>query len=467
MLTIGMVTARGGRYYTGLVVRPDSDYYAGGGESPGRWHENRAAEAERFRGEVVKEDIERLFDGYHPKTGEQLAKNHGRDDRRAAIDMCFSVPKTVSALWAAADEPRRRELEQAFGRALDKTLAYVNAECGYTRRGQGGYEREKVDLLIAIYIHRQSRVQEPQIHAHCLVLNSARREDGTLGTIDAGPLLAAKKTIGAFFRSALAAELKIGLEPDPKTKFSFRVAGVPEMLADRWSSRGQEIEEAAREREVTGGKAKAAIALETRKAKDEQPLSKMLPEWQKTAQTYGFTARDVERIFQQRRPELTPKQAEKIIDAAIEQSLAKHTSEQAHFSGHDLLTDACVATVSRGIDPGTVRARVEETLREQRFASLGRHREQERFATVDMYHAIEERALEVAKRLGERHTHVVSERRVEKAIAKEPRLNEGQREAVRTVCRGADLTIILGPPGSGKSTLLEVARKAIEKQGGT
>jgi hypothetical protein len=54
--------------------------------------------------------------------------------------------------------------------------------------------------------------QEPQIHAHCLILNSARREDGTLGTIDAGPLLAAKKTIGAFFRSALAAELKIGLE---------------------------------------------------------------------------------------------------------------------------------------------------------------------------------------------------------------------------------------------------------------
>ena len=61
---------------------------------------------------------------------------------------------------------------------------------------------------------------------------------------------------------------------------------------------------------------------------------------------------------------------------------------------------------------------------------------------------------------------MVSERRVEKAIAKEPRLNEGQREAIRTVCRGPDLTLLVGPPGSGKSTLFEVVRKAIENQGG-
>ena len=142
-----MMTAEGGRYYTGQV-RPD--YYTGGGESPGQWHDNAAVEAERFHGEVVKEDIERLFDGYHPKTGEQLAKNHGRDDRRAAIDMCISVPKTVSALWAAADESRRRELEQAFGRALDKTLAYVNAECGY-RQGQGA-TNERMLICLLRYI---------------------------------------------------------------------------------------------------------------------------------------------------------------------------------------------------------------------------------------------------------------------------------------------------------------------------
>src|SRR5512135_1259119 len=40
MLSIGMVTAKGGRYYTDLAAR--TDYYVSGGESPGVWHENDA-----------------------------------------------------------------------------------------------------------------------------------------------------------------------------------------------------------------------------------------------------------------------------------------------------------------------------------------------------------------------------------------------------------------------------------------
>ena len=246
MLSVGMVTATGGRYYTNLAR---VDYYTGGGESPGTWYENRAAEALGFSGTVRHQDLDRLFHGYHPETGKEVAKNHGRDDRRAALDMCFSVPKGVSALWATADEPERRRIEEAFERAVDRTLAEMSAGCGYTRRGQGGYEREKIDLLVAKFVHRQSRGQEPQLHAHCLVLNTAQRADGSFGTIDAGPLLAAKKMLGACFRSALSSELAIKLEPDPQAKFSFRVPGLPETLSERWSSRGREIEEAARARD--------------------------------------------------------------------------------------------------------------------------------------------------------------------------------------------------------------------------
>ena len=103
MLSIGIVSATGGRYYTELAR---SDYYVAGGESPGMWHVNEASFQFGFHGVVDKQQIERLFDGYHPKTWEPLAKNHGRDDRRAAIDLCLSVPKDVSALWAVS--ARRR-----------------------------------------------------------------------------------------------------------------------------------------------------------------------------------------------------------------------------------------------------------------------------------------------------------------------------------------------------------------------
>ena len=293
---------------------------------------------------------------------------------------------------------------------------------------------------------------------------------GRFGTIDAGPLLHAKKLIGAYFRSALASELGIKLEADQK--FSFRVPGVPEELSEHWSSRAQRIEEAAKERGVVGGKAKAQIALETRRAKDERPLSEMKPEWEKTALAYGFTARDVERIFvqaqvqaQQKRPDLTPKEVQKIIDAAIEKSVAKHTSEQAHFRKADLTRAVLIATAPQRIAPREVLNRVEETLGHERFINLG----DQRFTTKEIYHGIERAALDAAKRLGELSKHptrVVSERKVDKAIAKEPRLNDDQKEAIRMVCRGASLTLIQGPPGSGKSTLFKVAARAIEKDGG-
>ena len=77
-----------------------------------------------------------------------------------------------------------------------------------------GLDREKVDLLIAIFIHRQSPSQDPQVHAHCIVMKIAiRHSDGEYSTIDAGPLLATRKLGGAVFRSALARELGIPVEP--------------------------------------------------------------------------------------------------------------------------------------------------------------------------------------------------------------------------------------------------------------
>ena len=170
------------------------------------------------------------------------------------------------------------------------------------RRGVGkcGYDREHVDLLVAKFVHRQSRSQDPQLHAHCLALHVARRADGSYGTIDLGPLLQAKKLIGAYFRSALANELGITLEPDHK--FSFRVRGVPEKLSEHWSSRANEIEAEARARGVGGGAAKAYVALETRRAKDERPLAEVKEEWRETARQHGFDGRHVEQIFVGGRP---------------------------------------------------------------------------------------------------------------------------------------------------------------------
>ena len=296
-----------------------------------------------------------------------------------------------------------------------------------------------------------------------MALNAALRADGKFGTIDAGPILYAKKMLGAFFRSALANELAIPLEADPKTKFSFRVPGVHEQLSEHWSSRAQEIEAEAKARGVGGGAAKAYVALETRRAKDERPLSEMEPEWRKTAASYGFTERHAQQILSQPRQALTPDQTAKLIDVAVENAVKSLTSQQAHFSKNDLLRDVFVATVAQGIAPRQIHDRIEETLKQERFVDLGQG---QRFTTREIFHEVEQKALETAERLGEKTSRTVRDRTIAREIARDPRLNDGQKAAIQTVCRGPDLTYIQGPPGSGKSTLFEVARRAIEKDGG-
>ena len=117
----------------------------------------------------------------------------------------------------------------------------------------------------------------------------------------------------------------------------------------------------------------------------------------------------------------------------------------------------------QGIAPRQIHERVEQTLKQERFIDLGQG---QRFTTKEIFHEIERKALETADRLGEKTTRVVRDRTIAREIAREPRLNDGQKAAIETVCRGPDLTYIQGPPGSGKSTLFEVARRAIEKDGG-
>ncbi len=67
MMSIGFVKAKNGAYYIDLTRL---DYYTSGGES--------------------------------------LAQNHGKDDRRAALDRCLSCPTDVSALWATSGDAERR-----------------------------------------------------------------------------------------------------------------------------------------------------------------------------------------------------------------------------------------------------------------------------------------------------------------------------------------------------------------------
>lgn len=91
-----------GDYYTG-----SSDGDAGGGATlaPSRWHGSPALLAELGLSTdrpVEREDLAALMRGVSPADGRELRRAGGDGSRVAGIDMTFSAPKSVSALWAVS-----------------------------------------------------------------------------------------------------------------------------------------------------------------------------------------------------------------------------------------------------------------------------------------------------------------------------------------------------------------------------
>src|SRR4051812_37550719 len=106
MLTIGKLGASRGRveYYDAEVAQRAEDYYAGRGEAAGTWR-GAGARAVGFRigGQVDRGGFMALMRGRHPGTGEVL-REMGKRSTVAGLDLTFSAPKSVSVLFAIADD---------------------------------------------------------------------------------------------------------------------------------------------------------------------------------------------------------------------------------------------------------------------------------------------------------------------------------------------------------------------------
>ncbi len=102
MLTItqGKSVAGTQHYFEEALTR--GDYYMGQ-EVAGRWH-GRGVDVLGLQPDraVTREQFNQLLEGHHPVTGQALAQRQ-RSDRRPGMDLCYSVPKSVSL--ALGDQP--------------------------------------------------------------------------------------------------------------------------------------------------------------------------------------------------------------------------------------------------------------------------------------------------------------------------------------------------------------------------
>jgi len=305
MLTIGKIGGTGGgqwrspEYYTEQVARGAEDYYAGHGEAPGTWTGQGAAEL-GLAGGVGDGELEAVFDRRHPLSGDQLGRVPGVGSVRG-IDLQMAVPKSVSTLWALADEYDRPEIAgkvwEATHGAAAAAFDYLERHACTSRAGAGGkVALQGEGFVAAVFPHRFSREGDPQVHVHVLVANMTHcgRAEGVeqaWRTLDARDLFDQKLAAGYLFQAELRERLtrELGVEWSAVHKGAAEIVGVPAELTKALSKQRAQILDAL-DRDGRAGSARESeiAALSTRRSEQSFDMIEQRGQWRALAQEHGF-----------------------------------------------------------------------------------------------------------------------------------------------------------------------------------
>src|SRR6202790_2471824 len=118
-------------YYT------TADYYSEGQETVGSWG-GKGASRLGLEGTVDKVSFEKLCDNLDPRTGKPLTVRT-RSERTVGYDFTFSVPKSVSLVYAMSGD---QGILDAFRASVDETMREIETEMK-TRVRKGGQASDR------------------------------------------------------------------------------------------------------------------------------------------------------------------------------------------------------------------------------------------------------------------------------------------------------------------------------------
>lgn len=448
-------------YYEGLAAE---DYYTNGGEPPGRWI-GQGAERMGLDGEVKQGELRAAFHGYHPRTGEAIAARLG-DAHKPGEDLTFSAPKSVSMVWASADDATRKAISEAQQRAVEAAIKHAEQSGAFrTQHGHAGVEKQAYTggLTVATFEHSTSREGDPQLHTHAIVMNLS--DSGRNIDLDARR----KMLLGAAYRAGLANEMqKLGFTIE-RDKSSFRIAEVPKDLERDFSTRRQQIEAELKQAGMSGGKAAQVATMATREAKGEVNRAELFENAKQVAATYGL---DADKISSMRNSshENEPKSM-----PTHEEMAAQLTQRASTVTVHEL--EAVCYQEAQGITNIEEATKYIEALKSSdHIVELRDSDGNTRYTSREMFE-IEQRIAERAGVMANEFTHPVRVSTVENVIAdfrekaqaagKGNGLSDEQRAALVHVMGAERLAVIEGTAGAGKSYMLDAARDAWQRDGYT
>ncbi len=429
-----------------------ADYYSEGQELVGSWG-GKAALRLGLEGTVEQVSFERLCDNLDPKTGKKLTVRT-RGERRVGWDFTFSVPKSVSLLYAMTGD---QGIMDAFRGAVDETMREIETEMKtrVRRRGQD-VDRQTGNAAWAEFIHTTSRpvrgVPDPQLHAHVFVFNTTwDEEEQRWKACQIGDIKRDGPYFQAAFRVRLANRLQdIGFGVERK-RDDFEIAGIPRDVLGRFSRRTAVIEKVAEEKGITNPDRKAELGAETREKKASTLSWKALcKEW--SARLTPEEQQTLAAVNRRKQKAVRPQRGEQpAVDYAIEHSFIR----EAVVPERKLVTEALKRGLGAVTVEGVARAVCERPL-------IRTEIEGRKMATTKEMLALESRLVEFA-RSGRGRCRPLGD--PERACSRDW-FTAGQKAAVRHVLGSRDrVMIIRGVAGTGKTTLEQEIGEALAEAG--
>ncbi len=292
MISIGKL--RNADYYEREVVDGAEDYYVGSGEAPGRWVGSLAAEL-GLDGNVDGDQLRALFELRHPFTDEALLSTRAT---KPGFDVTISAPKSVSVLWALGDAETSATVVDSLWSAVDDTRRYLEANACSVRRGHAGVDVEDgAGFVGAAFLHRTSRLADPGLHVHLLVINATHDADGRWTALDGRAVYRERYTADAVFQASLRHALASDagyLFAEPDRHGVAEIAGVPAGVRRAFSQRRIVIEAEMARHGVTTAEGARIATLDTRPPKGEAiEEDELRRRWAQRARQLEFSIDDV------------------------------------------------------------------------------------------------------------------------------------------------------------------------------
>lgn len=470
-----LTSAKVQSYYRAEYSAASNSYFSQGGSLHGEWY-GRLAATLALTGPVSEEAFDRLAEGQHPQTGEQLIQHRdtiktqaGEEvGHRAGWDLTFNAPKTVSLTALVGEDERVREAHRnAVRSALGEAEKYVQARLGGNQPAEN-----TAQWIAATFEHDTARpvngYPAPHLHTHVVVFNMTEDATGQARSLQPYELFRIQSMATAVYQNQLEYELRQhGYRIERGLNHAPEIKGYSTEYLQAESLRSGEIQRELNKRGISGAEAINNIKHQNREAKLNLTADELKALHKGNAAEFGDQpTRVVAEAAEHQTRSLSPEKIQEKVKAAVEFAKERLGERSAVFEHFEVLRDALRHVQGRLRLP-EIQVELDRQRTAGHFVAVEHIRPSApgaRYTTPELIEVEREAIARV--RDGINQAQPVATTKAEIATRYGSRLNEDQQRLVHSALTSQDqISGIQGGAGTGKTTALTAIKELAEENG--